>query len=199
MATEAAEPLPERCVAGTNMLRYRLRPVAKQGLDEGALGGGGGEGGKHRCRQPATTTRSAMLARPAAAFFAPAASPTAIRHPGTLWGAEECPGPLDEAAVQEELRLARPEVAEAAEAAARTAAGPGAGSGRPVPACVASAGREELELTFLGTGAAIPSKYRNVTGGAGGAAGCGLGCGPRQARQNPGTTVTAGDGKAGLA
>ena len=26
------------------------------------------------------------------------------------------------------------------------------------------AGREELEVVFLGTGAALPSKYRNVTG-----------------------------------
>lgn len=32
------------------------------------------------------------------------------------------------------------------------------------PACVAGAGREELEVVFLGTGASIPSKYRNVTG-----------------------------------
>ena len=34
----------------------------------------------------------------------------------------------------------------------------------PMPACVARAGREELEVVFLGTGASIPSKYRNVTG-----------------------------------
>lgn len=34
----------------------------------------------------------------------------------------------------------------------------------PTPACVARAGREELEVVFLGTGASIPSKYRNVTG-----------------------------------
>ena len=33
-----------------------------------------------------------------------------------------------------------------------------------MPACVARAGREELEVVFLGTGASIPSKYRNVTG-----------------------------------
>lgn len=32
----AGDALPERCVVGTNMLRYHLRPVAKQGLDEGA-------------------------------------------------------------------------------------------------------------------------------------------------------------------
>ena len=29
---------------------------------------------------------------------------------------------------------------------------------------MASGRRDELEVTFLGTGAAIPSKYRNVTG-----------------------------------
>lgn len=34
----------------------------------------------------------------------------------------------------------------------------------PIPACVSRAGREELEVVFLGTGASIPSKYRNVTG-----------------------------------
>jgi ribonuclease Z len=32
------------------------------------------------------------------------------------------------------------------------------------PSCVSEAGRQELEVTFLGTGAAIPSKYRNLAG-----------------------------------
>lgn len=33
-----------------------------------------------------------------------------------------------------------------------------------VPACIKDASRHEAELVFLGTGAAVPSKYRNVTG-----------------------------------
>ena len=33
-----------------------------------------------------------------------------------------------------------------------------------IPACVRDAGPREVELVFLGTGAAVPSKYRNVTG-----------------------------------
>lgn len=35
---------------------------------------------------------------------------------------------------------------------------------QPPPPAVASATGEELAVTFLGTGAAVPSKYRNVTG-----------------------------------
>lgn len=40
-------------------------------------------------------------------------------------------------------------------------------SGAPddaIPAVVRNAGREQLEVVFLGTGAAIPAKYRNVSG-----------------------------------
>lgn len=33
-----------------------------------------------------------------------------------------------------------------------------------VPPCIANASDRDVELVFLGTGAAIPSKYRNVTG-----------------------------------
>ena len=33
-----------------------------------------------------------------------------------------------------------------------------------VPEAIQAAGRETLEIVFLGTGAAIPAKYRNVTG-----------------------------------
>lgn len=63
------------------------------------------------------------------------------------------------AAVQAELREQQPEVLEAAAAAAAPAP-----AGEAVPACVASGARDEWEVTFLGTGAAVPSKYRNVTG-----------------------------------
>ncbi len=41
---------------------------------------------------------------------------------------------------------------------------PTASTTQPPPACITNASHEDLELVFLGTGAAIPSKYRNVTG-----------------------------------
>lgn len=64
------------------------------------------------------------------------------------------------AAEQDELREQRPEVLEALAAAGAAAVA----VGEQLPACIAAGRREELEVTFLGTGAAIPSKYRNVTG-----------------------------------
>lgn len=33
-----------------------------------------------------------------------------------------------------------------------------------MPAAITAAGRDTMEVVFLGTGAAIPAKYRNVTG-----------------------------------
>ena len=39
-----------------------------------------------------------------------------------------------------------------------------AGAGGANAALVAELGRDELEIVFLGTGAAIPAKYRNVSG-----------------------------------
>jgi ribonuclease Z len=89
--------------------------------------------------------------------------------------AAACAAVVDVAAVQDELRQEKPEVLEAL-AAATSAAAAAAAAGQQqggdsaaaapqgVPACVASGRRDELEVTFLGTGAAIPSKYRNVTG-----------------------------------
>lgn len=79
--------------------------------------------------------------------------PTPPFHP-----AAEVPAPVDVAAVQAELRAEKPDVVAAVEAARQA---PG---GEDAPACVSAARREEFEVTFLGTGAAIPSKYRNVTG-----------------------------------
>lgn len=70
------------------------------------------------------------------------------------------PEPVDVAAVQAELRAEKPDVVAAIEAAQ---AGQAVGS-EDAPACVAAGRREEVEVTFLGTGAAVPSKYRNVTG-----------------------------------
>ena len=107
-ASGSSADLPPGCVAGANMLRFQLRPLAKRGLDS-----------------------------------------------------EDVSVPLDVGEVQLQLQQEKPEVVKAAEAAAQGQRG---GSAETVPACVADAGREELEVTFLGTGAAIPSKYRNVTG-----------------------------------
>jgi ribonuclease Z len=90
--------------------------------------------------------------------------------------AAACTAVVDVAAVQDELRQEKPEVLEALAAATSAAAAAAAAGGQQqgsdstaaaaqaVPACVASGRRDELEVTFLGTGAAIPSKYRNVTG-----------------------------------
>ncbi|KAK2075685.1 hypothetical protein QBZ16_001793 [Prototheca wickerhamii] len=84
----------------------------------------------------------------------------------------EVPAPLSAEAIAAELRSGDTAVGAAlmglengngeiidtssAEATAKPTATP--------PACLASSGRRNLEITFLGTGAAIPSKYRNVTG-----------------------------------
>lgn len=62
------------------------------------------------------------------------------------------------AAEQAELREHKPEVLAALAAAGAPA------EGEQVPPCIAAGRREEFEVTFLGTGAAVPSKYRNVTG-----------------------------------
>lgn len=75
--------------------------------------------------------------------------------------AADCTPALDVAAVQQQFRSDSPQVFQALEEAKQ---GKSEAAGEaPVPACVSIAGREELEVTFLGTGAAVPSKYRNVT------------------------------------
>ncbi|KAK9811324.1 hypothetical protein WJX72_001848 [[Myrmecia] bisecta] len=73
--------------------------------------------------------------------------------------AGEVPAPLDVAAIHEEIRTSKPEVV----AAARKALTEGTQPDAAAPAVIAQAGRRSLEIVFLGTGAAIPSKYRNVT------------------------------------
>ena len=106
VATGGGDTLPHGCVAGTNMLRFQLRPLAKRGLDR-----------------------------------------------------QDVAAPLDVDEVQLQLQQEKPEVIKAA--GEHEQRGEGA---EAVPQCVANAGRQELEVTFLGTGAAVPSKYRNVTG-----------------------------------
>ena len=91
----------------------------------------------------------------------PAPSLTLRSAPPAAAPAEDVTPPFDAATVQAALRAEKPEVFEALEQARAAAAAEAAA--RPPPPAVAGASREELEVTFLGTGAAIPSKYRNVT------------------------------------
>lgn len=81
---------------------------------------------------------------------------------------EECQGPLDSEEVLKELRDERPialeRAAEAHRASSSDEGSNAAGSSGDMPHAVAASCGDELAVTFLGTGAAIPSKYRNVTG-----------------------------------
>lgn len=138
-----AGELPAGCVVGSNMLRYHLRPVAKQGIDAGT--------GRTAGLEPSTHTAWLHCCQ------------AYQLHTGTWFcehPAEDCGSALDEGAVQQELKEGRPEVV----AAAAAAVSKSAAAADKVPESVARATREQLEVTFLGTGAAIPSKYRNVTG-----------------------------------
>lgn len=70
------------------------------------------------------------------------------------------------AAIQHNLHTAEPEVFDllgSTCASLTTRADVGADEDTP-PCARPAARRDALELVFLGTGAAIPSKYRNVTG-----------------------------------
>lgn len=62
-------------------------------------------------------------------------------------------------AIQGQLKTEMPEVMEAAERGQAEACSPS----EQIPDVITQAGTEELEVVFLGTGAAMPSKYRNVT------------------------------------
>lgn len=62
------------------------------------------------------------------------------------------------------MRTEQPEVLQALPAAGQPTAPSGTAAAKEVPACIAAGRRDEWEVTFLGTGAAVPSKYRNVTG-----------------------------------
>lgn len=86
--------------------------------------------------------------------------------------ASAVPPPLDVSAIQEELRGAHGGILEEAARAAAEAEEATAAWKAPAEATTAAAKtpavpesrRGEAELVFLGTGAAAPSKYRNVTG-----------------------------------
>ena len=155
---EAASELPPSSVVGANMLRYHLRPLAKKGVDTGEPCSAadwcpaGCAAGQHRAGGCAVRVPSLRCACPDQwACCLPAA---------------DCPALVDVAAVQAELQQEQPEVVQGA-AAAQHQQGEQQANGSaapPVPACVAAGHRDEWEVTFLGTGAAIPSKYRNVTG-----------------------------------
>jgi hypothetical protein len=73
--------------------------------------------------------------------------------------AVDCCAHVDVAAVQADVLQDQPAVAVALTAAKQLDIAQDA-----MPACVSSSQRRDFEVTFLGTGAAVPSKYRNVTG-----------------------------------
>jgi len=75
----------------------------------------------------------------------------------------ECGQALDIAAVHAALRAEKPEAFIAAELA-HQADVPTEGTPGAPPAAVTRANPDDVAVTFLGTGAAVPSKYRNVTG-----------------------------------
>jgi ribonuclease Z len=89
-------------------------------------------------------------------------------RPVAKWGInnEECDSNLDVAAIIEELKKERPQALEEAEKAAAIKKSPSTVVEGDVamPDAVSQATDDTFAVTFLGTGAAIPSKYRNVTG-----------------------------------
>lgn len=76
----------------------------------------------------------------------------------------ECGRPLDIFSEHEALRKERPRAVAAAAEAREISVASEQALGKMIPSAVLHATPEDLVLTFLGTGAAIPSKYRNVTG-----------------------------------
>ena len=131
---------------GRNLLKFLLRPATRAGVDTSEV-------------PPVLDVAAAQAELRASA---PEAAAAADALAGRIGPATGCgPG-------RPEPRAGALEADAAADAPAEGAlpgSGLGLGSGgAAVPECVARAGREELEVVFLGTGASIPSKYRNVTG-----------------------------------
>lgn len=73
----------------------------------------------------------------------------------------DCADDFDANAVKEQLQQELPHVVQLAAAATSV---DGAQAEDDAPAAVKNATGDEINITFLGTGAAVPSKYRNVTG-----------------------------------
>ena len=151
-----SEELPANAVVGTNMLRYHLRPLAKKGIDSGrrrALGWAAGIAMGEQMRDFCWLHRRTTSSPNHCACCA---------HSGHSLSscvlAVDCPEHVDVGEVQAEVKREQPEVLEALAAAATPH------HDTDVPGCVALGSRSEFEVTFLGTGAAVPSKYRNVTG-----------------------------------
>jgi len=138
-------------VPGRNLLKFLLRPATRAGVDASEV-------------PPALDVAAAQAELRASA---PEVAAAADALAGRVGPAAGCgPG-------RPEPRAGAPGAGAAADAPAGGAgpgvglgfgSGPEVGGGGAVPECVARAGREELEVVFLGTGASIPSKYRNVTG-----------------------------------
>jgi len=110
-SAQKAQALPANSVVGTNMLRYYLRPVAKQGFNS-----------------------------------------------------EDCDDVLDAEAIRGEVKRDRPQALLEAEKAFQIKKSSATTETDTIPAAVSQATDDTFAVTFLGTGAAMPSKYRNVTG-----------------------------------
>lgn len=77
---------------------------------------------------------------------------------------QECGKPLDILVEHKTLTEERPKAITAATKAQQITVDSEKSAGKDIPLAVLNASPDDFILTFLGTGAAIPSKYRNVTG-----------------------------------
>lgn len=82
------------------------------------------------------------------------------------FNSEECDDVLDAEAIREELKKERPQALLEAEKASKVKEESRSSTmtETDIPVAVSEASHDTFTVTFLGTGAAIPSKYRNVTG-----------------------------------
>lgn len=133
---------------GRNLLKFLLRPATRAGVDTSEV-------------PPVLDVAAAQAELRASAPEAAAAADALAGRIGPSTGCG--PGRPEPRAGALEADAAADAPAEGALPGSGLGLGLGSG-GAAVPECVARAGREELEVVFLGTGASIPSKYRNVTG-----------------------------------
>ena len=166
--------------ARLNAVNSKLFPLHRLGGGgEDGEGGGSGNGGRGGGDAAAGLAPSAPSPSPRCRPAAVAGGNLLRFHlrPASRLGvdASAVPSPLDVSAIQEELRSAHAGIleeaaraaaeAEEATASAATAAAVTAdASDPPRTPSLPESRRGEAELVFLGTGAAAPSKYRNVTG-----------------------------------
>ena len=164
--------------ARLNAVNAKLFPLHRLG----GGGGGGGDDGEEE-EEDGNRGKATGLASPPSSSPSPSSEAVVVAggnllkfhlRPASRLGvdATAVPGPLDASKIQAELRSAHggileeaaraaAEAEEATTATATTAEEDGENSQTPP---LPESRRGEAELVFLGTGAAAPSKYRNVTG-----------------------------------